>query len=399
MSFFEPPPKPKTALGWHRPLSPTASVKVSPIALGGISLGNSWSELFGKSTDAFGLLDAFYDLGGNFIDTANNYNGGESQELIGEWMEERGVRDQMVIATKYGAGFRKEKLDAEPLQSNFTGASAKSLRLSVRDSLKKLRTDYIDVLYLHWWDYSASVDEVMTRLHALVLAGQVLYLGVSDTPAWLVVKANEYARRNGLTPFSVYQGRWNAAFRDMEAEIIPMCEDQGMGIVSWASLGGGQLAPAARRKAMSEDGEAPKGYGPNSFDVPVSDMIERLANKKGVTFQQVALAYLFHQSTYVFPIVGVQSVEHVHAIPGAVEVKLSEEEIRELHAAANFNPLFPHTFLFDKDPYSTKLTFAHQTHFQMTTWLDAPSKDDVSLLVSSLTSLWLTRQSFVASHH
>jgi diketogulonate reductase-like aldo/keto reductase len=173
-----------------------------------------------------------------------------------------------------------------------------------------------------------------------------------------------------------------------------MCEDQGMGIVSWASLGGGQLTTAAQRRAMAKDDEAPKGYGPNSFDVPVSDIIERLANEKGVAFQQVALAYLFHQSTYVFPIVGVQSVEHVNAIPGAIEVRLSKEEVKELHTAANFNPLFPHTFLFDKDPYSTKLTFAHQTHIQMSTWVDAPSQDDVSSLVDGLTSSWLIKTVF-----
>jgi aryl-alcohol dehydrogenase-like predicted oxidoreductase len=150
MSFFEPPPKPNSPLAWHRPLSPTAAVKVSPIALGGISLGNSWSELFGKSADAFALLDTFFSLGGNFIDTANVYNAGESEELIGRWAEERGVRDQLVIATKYGAGYRTHNRENEPLQSNFVGASAKSMHLSVKDSLRKLRTDYIDVLYIHW---------------------------------------------------------------------------------------------------------------------------------------------------------------------------------------------------------------------------------------------------------
>lgn len=191
MSFFDPPPKPETALGWHRPLGPTAGVKVSPIALGGISFGNSWSSLFGKSEDAFGLLDEFFALGGNFVDTANQYNSEKSEKLIGEWMEARGVRDQMVIATKYGAGYRSYNRANEPMQANFTGASAKSMHLSVRDSLRKLRTDYIDILFIHWWDFSTSVEEIMTHLHALVLARQVLYLGVSDTPAWIVVKANE----------------------------------------------------------------------------------------------------------------------------------------------------------------------------------------------------------------
>jgi hypothetical protein len=151
MNPFAPPPKPKTALGWHRVLSPTANVKVSPIALGGISIGNSWSALFGRSQDPFSLLDAYYDLGGNFIDTANTYNSEESEKLIGEWMEKRAIRDQMVVATKYGAGYRAYNRENEPLQSNFTGPSAKSMHISVRESLRKLRTDYIDILYVHWY--------------------------------------------------------------------------------------------------------------------------------------------------------------------------------------------------------------------------------------------------------
>ncbi|RYO96016.1 hypothetical protein DL764_007553 [Monosporascus ibericus] len=353
MSFFEPPPKPETPLGWHRILSPTASVKVSPIALGGISLGNAWSELFGKSENSFALLDTFFSLGGNFIDTANTYNAEESEKLIGEWMEKRGNRDQMVIATKFGAGYRAYNRKNEPMQSNYTGASAKSMHISVRDSLRKLRTDYIDILYVHWWDYSVSVEELMTHLHTLVTERLVLYLGISDTPAWIVVKANEFARKNGLTPFSVYQGRWNAAYRDLEAEVIPMCEDQGMAIVSWASLGGGQLNTAEQRRKMEQDPDAPKGYGYNQFDV-------------------AALAYLFHQSTYVFPIVGVQTVEHVKALPGALRIKLSKEEIERIHDAAPFNPLFPHTFLFEK--YNTGRTAADQVNYHMAAWIDAPPR-------------------------
>ncbi|KAF2010474.1 Aldo/keto reductase [Aaosphaeria arxii CBS 175.79] len=375
MSFFEGPPKPKTALGWHRVLSPSANIKVSPIVFGGISLGNEWSELFGESQDPSALLDAYFSLGGNFVDTANHYNAGESERHLGEWMEKRGVRDQMVIATKYGGGLRMHDRESEPLQSNFTGPGAKSLRLSVKESLQKLRTDYIDILYLHWWDVSASVEEVMRNLHALVLAGKVLYLGISDTPAWVVVKANEFARRNGLTPFSVYQGRWSVAFRDMEAEIVPMCEDQGMGIVTWGSVAGGQLMTAEERRKRDEDPNAPKSYYPTTeSDIRICNVLERLAKEKNTTLRSVALAYLFHQSTYVFPIVGVLTVEHVKAFPDALSIKLSNEEIDEIHNAAPFNPLFPMTFLFGETGYNLRKTVADQVHYKMSTWIDAPPK-------------------------
>lgn len=150
MSFFNRPPKPDNPLAYHRILSPTASVKVSPLCLGGISIGSSWSEIFGKNENPDSLLDAYYALGGNFIDTSNTYNCEESERLIGEWMEKRGNRDQMVVATKYTAGYKAYQRNELPLQSNYTGNSAKSMHISVRDSLAKLRTDYIDILYVHW---------------------------------------------------------------------------------------------------------------------------------------------------------------------------------------------------------------------------------------------------------
>lgn len=200
MSFWKPPAKPASALGVHRSLSPTASIKVSPIALGGISLGSSWSEVFGENEDPFALLDAFFSLGGNFIDTSNTYCSEDSERLIGEWCEKRQNRSQMVIATKYSAGYRAYNAQNEPMQSNFTGNSAKSMHVSVHDSLRKLRTDYVDILYVHWWDGATSVYEVMRHLHKLVMQGKVLYLGVSDTPAWIVSKANECMAPQSTSP-------------------------------------------------------------------------------------------------------------------------------------------------------------------------------------------------------
>ncbi|KAH6646716.1 NADP-dependent oxidoreductase domain-containing protein [Truncatella angustata] len=378
MSFFDPPPRPQTRLAYHRVLSPTASVKVSPICLGGISIGNEWSELFGESEDAFTLLDQFFELGGNFIDTSNTYNAESSERLIGEWMKARGVRDQMVVATKYTAGYRAHNREREPLQSNFTGNSAKSMFVSVRDSLRKLDTDYIDILYVHWWDFTTSVEEVMRHLHAYVMARQVLYLGVSDTPAWVVVKANEYARRHGLTPFSVYQGKWNAAFRDMEAEIIPMCEDQGMGIVPWAALGGGQLLTAEQRRQREEQAANQKSfYTLSKDDISVCEALEKIAADRSASLQSIALAYLFHQSTYVFPIVGVQTTAHVRAMEEALAVKLSQDEIRRIQEATHFNPLFPMNFLYPNQEgkgYSLQLTAADNVQYQMSAWIDVPGR-------------------------
>ncbi|KAL0253251.1 hypothetical protein SLS55_010223 [Diplodia seriata] len=362
-AFFQVPPKPTSSLAWHRILSPTASIKVSPVALGGISLGSAWSGYFGRNEDAAALLDTFHSLGGNFIDTSNDYNAGESERLIGEWMEARGVRDQMVVATKFSSGFMRFQRDKVPLhQSNFAGNSAKSMHVSVKQSLKNLKTDYVDILYVHWWDAATSVEELMTHLHALVMARQVLYLGASDMPAWVVVKANDC--------------RWNAAYRDMEAEIIPMCEDQGMAIVPWGALDGGQLMTAKQREEASKNPEARKGYGQDEKHIRVSEVLERIANAKGVTLQAVALAYLYQQSTYVVPIVGVQTVEHVRALNDAVEVRLSDDEVTAIHEASAFVPLFPVSFLYQSEtrPYSTRLGAADVENTRMAGWINAPPK-------------------------
>jgi aryl-alcohol dehydrogenase-like predicted oxidoreductase len=165
MSLFNPPPKPTTPLACHRPLSPTASIKVSPLCLGGISIGSSWSPIYGKNEDAFALLDAFVAQGGNFIDTCNSYNDQESEKLIGEWMEQRGNRDEMVVATKFSAGYKAPFGDdgRRLVQSNFAGNSAKSMIVSVRDSLRKLRTGYIDLLYVHWSVFSRSYSRRLCR--------------------------------------------------------------------------------------------------------------------------------------------------------------------------------------------------------------------------------------------
>ncbi|KAL8823906.1 MAG: hypothetical protein Q9191_005453 [Dirinaria sp. TL-2023a] len=288
MAFFGPASSPKTPLGLHRILSPKASVKVSPICLGGISIGSSWEAIFGQNESPFSLLDTYIELGGNFIDTSNTYNSEDSERLIGEWMEKRGVRDQMVLATKYTAGYKYYDEKSLPFQSNYTGNSAKSMHISVRDSLKKLRTDYIDILYVHWWDFGTSVEEVMHHLHALVMARHVLYLGVSNTPAWVVVKANAFAAANGLTQFSIYQGKWNAAYRDMEAEIIPMCQDQGMAIVPWAALGGGQLLSAEQRKKLDDPKAASRSKAISEHQIRVSVVLEEIAKEKHTTLQAIA---------------------------------------------------------------------------------------------------------------
>ena len=286
---------------------------------------------------SFELLDFFYQQGGNFIDTASNYQNEQSETIIGNWMEARGNRDEMVIATKYTTGWKTYQ-GRKIIQSNFGGMNAKSLRHSLEGSLKKLQTSFVDVLYIHWWDMSADIPEVMHALHDMVQQGKVLYLGISDTPAWIVAKANEYARCHHLRPFVVYQGKWNIAFRDMEREILPMCRAEGMGIAPWGAIGGGNFKTKAQRE---EGGGRVSMFPPTENELKIIDKLEELAKRKGTQMTSVALAYVMHKVPYVFPIVGGRTTKHLQGNIDALNLEITREEIDELEAVAPFDLGFP----------------------------------------------------------
>ncbi|OGM47413.1 aflE/ norA/ aad/ adh-2/ NOR reductase/ dehydrogenase [Aspergillus bombycis] len=313
-------PEPPTLLGYHRILSPSAGVRVSPLCLGTMSFGNGWKGVMGECDQAtsFNMLDTFYESGGNFIDVANFYQGGDSERWVGEWMTQRRNRDEIVFN------------------------HAKSLRLSVKASLEKLQTDYIDLLYVHMWDFTTSVEEVMRSLNHLVANGKVLYLGVSDTPAWLVVKCNAFARANGLTPFSVYQGHWSCAFRDFERDILPMCESEGMGLAPWGVLGRGQFRSA---EDFSRDG---RKMGPqDEKHRRLGEKLDQMAQRKDTKATSIAQAYVMHKAPYVFPVIGGRKVEHLKDNIEALNLVLSEEEIHEIDDAEPFDVGFPMNFLFE----------------------------------------------------
>ncbi|KAK0634096.1 NADP-dependent oxidoreductase domain-containing protein [Immersiella caudata] len=344
-------PPPQSPLARYRILSPTASVRVSPLCLGAMSLGDAWSDSLGpcspETTEE--ILDYFYSQGGNFIDTANNYQFEESERRIGAWMKKRGNRDQMVIATKYTTSFLAVEPDMPAKANiliNYGGNGSKSLHLSVKASLEKLQTDYIDILYVHWYDFSTSIPELMHALNTLILSRRVLYLGASDTPAWIVSKANEYARAHNLVPFSIYQGRWSASARDFEREIIPMCRAEGMALAPWGALGSGNFRSAEQRARGKEEGR--KGES-SERDVKVSEVLERVAERKGSTVTGIAQAYVCAKAGYVFPIVGCRTLEHLKGNIEALKVKLSREDIREIEGAVPFQLGFPGDMLWGKE--------------------------------------------------
>jgi len=373
MSLFPPAPKPKSLLGYHRILSPTAAVRVSPLCLGAMNFGDAWKDFLGECNKetSFAMLDFFYSNGGNFIDTANNYQGEESETWIGEWMQKNQNRDEIVLATKYTTGYRATGA-TEKIKSNFQGNHSKSLRLSVNASLKKLQTDYIDLLYVHWWDYTTSIPELMNSLHQLVMAGKVLYLGISDTPAWVVVKCNDYSRFHGLTQFSVYQGHWSAAFRDFEREILPMIQAENMGIAPWGALGRGQFKSAEEYNDAERDG---RKMGPQSEKHRKMAMkLDEIAKKKNTAITSVALAYVMHKAPHVFPIVGGRKIEHLKGNIEGLGVELTQQEIDDIEDAEDFDVGFPQSFLFPGKPYRTRYTTSDMPLVTTVTALESQPK-------------------------
>ncbi|KAF8970110.1 NADP-dependent oxidoreductase domain-containing protein [Flammula alnicola] len=365
MSLWTTPPQPKTGLGRYRVLSSTAGVHVSPLQLGAMSIGDKWQELGMGSMDkesSFKLLDAYFDNGGNFIDTANNYQDETSEMFVGEWAEKRGIRDQLFIATKYTTNF-KNRNDSINQKVLYVGNNAKSLHMSVEASLKKLRTPYIDLLYLHWWDWDTSIEEVMKSLHTLILRGKVLYLGVSDTPAWVVSKANQYARDHALTPFVIYQGAWNIMERSFERDIIPMCRSEGMALAPWNVLAGGKIRSDAEEEARRQSGEKGRTiFNPewerNEKEKVVCKALEKVAAETGAKhITSVAIAYLMQKTIYVFPIIGGRKIEHLLANTEALELSLSDEQIKYLESAQDFQPGFPTWMIGDGSDVSPYIKF------------------------------------------
>ncbi|EJD49087.1 arylalcohol dehydrogenase [Auricularia subglabra TFB-10046 SS5] len=356
--FLAPAPEPPTALGRYRNLSKLASVLVSPLCLGAMSVGDRWTKIGFGSTDkqgSFALLDAYYNAGGNFIDTANSCDQEESsEEFLGEWMEARGVRDHIVLATKYSMLYKTTDKRVPPhARANYVGNNAKSLHISLRDSLRKLRTDYIDILYVHWWGYDATIPEVMGHLHDVVASGKVLYLGISDCPAWVVAQANQWALDHGKTPFAIYQGAWNVMDRAFERDIIPMAREWGMALAPWNVLAGGKLrsnAEEERRRASGEKGRDVFGAGweRTPEERKMSNALEKVAKELGTdSVTAVAIAYLQSKAPYVFPVVGSRKIEHLKDNIKALTLKLSAEQITFIESINPFDPGFPHSFIGD----------------------------------------------------
>ena len=220
----------------------------------------------------------------------------------------------------------------------------------MRASLRKLRTDYIDLLYIHWWDFTTSIEELMISLNTLLQQGKVLYLGASDLPAYVVARCNQYARDHGLRGFVVYQGRWSAMDRDFERDILHLARDDGMGLAPWGALGAGQFKSEAQIEEMKKNSEVGRTpFLANPLAKTVGKVLDGIAQRKNTQITSVALAYVMHKAPYVFPIVGGRKIDHLKGNIAALELELAAADIEEIEGAAPFDPGFPLN-AFGSDP-------------------------------------------------
>jgi aryl-alcohol dehydrogenase-like predicted oxidoreductase len=328
---------PPTALGRLRVLSSTASIHVSHLVPGGMSIGDAWTGMGSMDKDsAFKLLETSSTR--PTTTRASNPKPG----LGSGWPAAR-------TRTKYTADYKDHEL-GKGKATNHVGNSRRSRHMSIRDSLKKLQTDFIDILYLHWWDHLTSIEEVMDSLHILVEQGKVLYLGISDSPAWVVSAANVYARAHGKTPFSIYQGRWNVMLRDFEREIIPMARHFGMALCPWDVLGSGEFQSRKNieeRKAKGEPLRSMWRPGEQSEkEVAISEALAEVAAQHNVdSLQAIALAYVLAKAPRVFPLVGGRKVEHLESNIAALRIKLTPEQIAYLENVVPFEIGFPNSLI------------------------------------------------------
>lgn len=313
----------------------SSGLRVSELALGTMTFGEDWGWGADKAVSRQ-IFDVFVEAGGNFIDTSNNYTNGTSERYVGEFIAPN--RDQFVMATKYT--LRLE--NGNPYNYNEGGNSRKSMLRSVEKSLKRLQTDYIDLLYLHMWDFMTPVEEVLRAMDDLVRSGKVLYVGFSDTPAWVISYAVALAERYGWARPVAAQVPYNFANRDAERAILPMARTYGLTVTAWGLLSGGGLT--GKYNQVDEQAKRYEGVSEKTREIAAS--LGSLAEELGQTPAQIAINWA-NQQPGVIPILGARTAAQIKDNLGALEFTLSAEELERLTGLNEFKIGFPLSFLTD----------------------------------------------------
>ena len=326
-----------------------SGLRVSELCLGTMTFGEDWG--WGGSYDeSRKIFDLFAEAGGNFLDTANLYTNGTSEKYVGEFVA--ADREKWVVATKYS-------LNTGQGEVNAGGNHRKNMVQAVEASLKRLGMEYIDLLWLHAWDFTTPVEEVMRAFDDLVRAGKVLYIGVSDTPAWIISQANTIATLRGWTPFIGLQIEYSLRERTPERDLLPMARAFDIGVTAWSPLGGGVLTGKYNLPA-DESGETGRLSDPmfkiSERDLKVAETVISIANELGRSPAQAALNWLRQQPGNIIPIIGSRKVSQIQDNLACLEFQLSPEQMQRLDEVSAIELGFPHDFL--KSPMVQDFAFA-----------------------------------------
>lgn len=316
-----------------------SGLRVSELCLGAMTFGEEWGWGSPKDTSR-AIFDAYADAGGNFIDTANFYTEGTSEKLVGEFIEKR--REQFVIATKYS-------LSMNPKDPNASGNHRKNMRQSVEASLKRLKTDYIDLYWLHIWDDVTPVDEVMRSLDDLVRAGKILYVGISDAPAYIISQANTMADLRGWTPFVAMQLEYSLIERRIEREHFSLARDFGLAICPWSPLGMGALTGKYATKEeqnarFSKDPSWAKVYL-TERNLKIIEKVQQVSKEVNRSPAQVAINWVLQQGNDVIPIIGASKLPQLKDNLASTEFKLTQKQLDQLNEVSNIDLGFPNEFM------------------------------------------------------
>jgi aryl-alcohol dehydrogenase-like predicted oxidoreductase len=311
-----------------------SGLRVSEAALGAMTFGDEWG--WGSRKDeARKVYDAFREAGGNFIDTANFYTNGTSESFLGEFLKDQDHRQSVVLATKYSNA-------APGTDPNAAGNQRKNMMQAVEASLKRLHTDYIDLYWVHIWDQITPVEEVRRGLDDLIRQGKVLYVGISDAPAWWIAQANTLAQLRGWSPFVGLQIEYSLIERTVERELVPMAKALNLGLTAWSPLARGMLTGKYHGHGSSErgrlNGDAMKDFMPDQQRTDrVVTAVKAVSDQTGRSMAQVALA-----SVPVIPIIGAPKLSQLQDNLASFDFALSAEQIKALDEASQIDPGFPY---------------------------------------------------------
>ncbi len=310
-----------------------SGLRVSEIALGTMGFGTEWGWGADYETSKK-IFEVYANAGGNFLDTANIYTAGTSEKFCGDFISHD--RDHFVIATKYSLQDRMNDV-------HYAGNHRKNMMRSVRESLKRLNTDFIDLLWLHAWDFTTPVEEVMRGLDDLVSRGLVHYIGISDTPAWIVSQANMLAELRGWTKFVGLQIEYSLIQRTPERDLLPMAKAWKMTVTPWGALAGGALSGKYLR---GEKGRLPENSARlNERSAAIAKEVVAVAEALGATPAQVALKWTMQQGVSVVPIVGSTKPEQLLDTLQSINITIPDEHLQRLNAVSAIELGFPHDFL------------------------------------------------------